>query len=118
MPIYEYRRKTDGSVFEVVQKAGDPVLEVCPTTGVPVEKLISRSSFQLKGGGWYTTDYKNAGTAPSPVETLSSEATPAAASSGSEAASSETKGPEAPASSEKSGGCTKPGCGGSGHCSS
>lgn len=60
MPIYEYRRP-DGTVFEVHQKLSDKALTKCPDTGVPVERIISRSSFQLKGGGWYTTDYAGAG---------------------------------------------------------
>lgn len=59
MPIYEYRRKTDGSVFEIEQRITDEPLKVCPTTGDPVERLISPTSFSLKGGGWYVTDYKS-----------------------------------------------------------
>lgn len=58
MPIYEYRRLTDGEVIEVIQKPGEAPLEKCPETGDPVEKLISRSAFQLKGAGWYVNDYK------------------------------------------------------------
>jgi len=59
MPIYEYRRKSDGSVFEVFQKISESPLSVCPDTGSPVERIISRTSFQLKGEGWYVTDYKS-----------------------------------------------------------
>jgi len=58
MPIYEYRR-ADGSVFEVMQKISDDALAVCPTTGQPVERIISQNAFHLKGGGWYKTDYAN-----------------------------------------------------------
>jgi putative FmdB family regulatory protein len=56
MPIYEYRR-ADGSVFEVMQKISDDALTACPTTGQPVERIISQNAFHLKGGGWYKTDY-------------------------------------------------------------
>jgi putative FmdB family regulatory protein len=56
MPIYEYRR-ADGSVFEVMQKISEDALVVCPTTGQPVERIISQNAFHLKGGGWYKTDY-------------------------------------------------------------
>lgn len=58
MPIYEYRRKTDGEIIEVRQSIKDDPLTKCPETGDPVEKIVSRSSFHLKGQGWYTTDYK------------------------------------------------------------
>jgi len=59
MPIYEYRRLSDGKIIEVQQSIKDDALTKCPETGDPVEKSISRTSFQLKGSGWYTTDYKS-----------------------------------------------------------
>lgn len=58
MPIYEYSCEKCAKVFETVQKFSDPPLTACPTCGSAVEKLISRTSFQLKGTGWYATDYK------------------------------------------------------------
>ena len=58
MPIYEYRCTGCGRVFEVMQKFSDePVKECRYCGGGEVEKLISRSSFILKGTGWYKTDY-------------------------------------------------------------
>ncbi|HEY1417803.1 MAG TPA: zinc ribbon domain-containing protein, partial [Myxococcaceae bacterium] len=60
MPIYEYRCEKCG-VFEETQRITDPALERCPTCRRKVRRLISSTSFQLKGGGWYVTDYGRAG---------------------------------------------------------
>ena len=60
MPIYEYRCEKCG-VFEQTQRITDPALERCPTCRRKVRRLISHTSFQLKGGGWYVTDYARAG---------------------------------------------------------
>lgn len=57
MPIYEYRCQSCGKVTEILQKMSDAPLKQCPKCKGKVEKLISRSSFQLKGTGWYVTDY-------------------------------------------------------------
>ncbi len=56
MPIYEYRCQKCGD-FEVTQKITDNALGRCPTCKGKVRKLISNTSFQLKGTGWYATDY-------------------------------------------------------------
>jgi putative FmdB family regulatory protein len=58
MPLYEYDCPTCKKVFEIVQKFSDPVLTACPTCSSPVTKVFSQTSFQLKGSGWYVTDYK------------------------------------------------------------
>ena len=60
MPIYEYRCEKCG-VFEQTQRITDPALERCPTCRRKVRRLISNTSFQLKGGGWYVTDYGRGG---------------------------------------------------------
>jgi putative FmdB family regulatory protein len=62
MPIYEYRCGKCGE-FEVFQRITDPSLKRCPTCQAKVTKLISNTSFHLKGSGWYITDYgrKDAG---------------------------------------------------------
>jgi len=60
MPIYEYRCEKCG-VFEETQRITDPALERCPTCRRKVRRLISNTSFQLKGSGWYVTDYARAG---------------------------------------------------------
>ena len=56
MPIYEYQCEKCG-VFEVTQRITDEQLKKCPTCHHKVQKLISNTSFQLKGTGWYITDY-------------------------------------------------------------
>ena len=57
MPIYEYQCDACGAVTERLQKMSDAPLRKCPKCGGKVEKIISRTSFQLKGSGWYVTDY-------------------------------------------------------------
>jgi len=56
MPIYEYECRKCGT-FEATQKITDKPLGKCPTCKGKVKKLISNTSFQLKGTGWYITDY-------------------------------------------------------------
>ena len=56
MPIYEYQCEKCGG-FEVTQKITENPLRRCPTCKGKVKKLISNTSFQLKGTGWYVTDY-------------------------------------------------------------
>ncbi len=56
--MYEYSCAKCERVFEVIQKFSDAPLSECPDCGGAVEKLVSQSSFALKGTGWYTTDYK------------------------------------------------------------
>lgn len=60
MPIYEYRCEKCGE-FEHTQRITDPPLDRCPTCRRKVRRLISNTSFQLKGSGWYVTDYARAG---------------------------------------------------------
>ena len=57
MPIYEYRCQDCDYEFERMQKFSDPPLQDCPSCNGDVQKLISRSTFHLKGDGWYVTDY-------------------------------------------------------------
>jgi putative FmdB family regulatory protein len=60
MPIYEYRCSSCGSEHEVLQKFSDPPLAVCPSCQKStLSKLVSAAGFQLKGSGWYATDFKN-----------------------------------------------------------
>lgn len=58
MPIYEYKCVKCQRVIEVMQKFSDKALTRCPSCGGRVSRLISNCSFQLKGSGWYVTDYK------------------------------------------------------------
>ena len=57
MPIYEYECTRCGRVEEVMQQFSDKPLKACPECSGKLQKLISRSSFHLKGTGWYVTDY-------------------------------------------------------------
>jgi putative FmdB family regulatory protein len=59
MPIYEYRCAECGFQEEYLQKVSEPPLTVCPSCGKPkFAKLLSAAGFQLKGSGWYATDFK------------------------------------------------------------
>ena len=60
MPIYEYACEHCG-VFEEMQRITDPPLAKCPKCKRKVRRLISQTSFQLKGSGWYVTDYARKG---------------------------------------------------------
>lgn len=62
MPIYEYACNACGHRLEIMQKINDPLASVCPACGASeLRKLISRAGFQLKGGGWYVTDFRDNG---------------------------------------------------------
>ncbi len=57
MPLYEYECESCGERFERIQKFSDPPVEVCPSCGGTVKKLLSSPAIQFKGSGWYITDY-------------------------------------------------------------
>lgn len=65
MPIYEYRCAECGFQDEFLQKHSDPLMTVCPSCGKEsFKKLLSAAGFQLKGSGWYATDFKGSGAKP------------------------------------------------------
>jgi putative FmdB family regulatory protein len=65
MPIYEYRCSSCGHELEALQKLSDPLLLACPACGKPaLSKLVTAAGFQLKGSGWYATDFKGSGSKP------------------------------------------------------
>jgi putative FmdB family regulatory protein len=65
MPIYEYRCSACGHELEVLQKFSEPPLTGCPECGkATLKKLVSVAGFQLKGSGWYATDFKSSGAKP------------------------------------------------------
>ena len=65
MPIYEYRCGSCGLEKEFLQKVSDAPISVCPSCGQSsMTKLISAAGFQLKGSGWYATDFRNSGARP------------------------------------------------------
>jgi putative FmdB family regulatory protein len=60
MPIYAYRCDACGHAQDVLQKISDPVLTVCPACGAPsFQKQLTAAGFQLKGSGWYVTDFRD-----------------------------------------------------------
>ena len=59
MPMYEYKCKDCGLVFEARQKFSDAPLTECSACGGHVSKLISQTGFALKGSGWYDQGYSN-----------------------------------------------------------
>ncbi|NLF53946.1 MAG: zinc ribbon domain-containing protein [Thauera phenolivorans] len=62
MPIYEYRCESCGFQKEHLQKMSDALLTTCPSCGKEsYAKLLSAAGFQLKGSGWYATDFKGGG---------------------------------------------------------
>jgi putative FmdB family regulatory protein len=65
MPIYEYRCRKCGQETEVIQKFSDRPLQRCKECRGKLDKLISRTSFQLKGGGWYAHGYGASGSGKS-----------------------------------------------------
>ncbi len=99
MPIYEYRCSSCGFQKEYLQKVSDPLLSVCPECNkATFGKMLTAAGFQLKGGGWYATDFKNSGAKPaaksagqsgttgkSESKTAAAAAAPAAAASAAKA---------------------------------
>jgi putative FmdB family regulatory protein len=59
MPIYAYRCEACGHAKDVLQKISDPLLTDCPACGAPAfKKQVTAAGFQLKGSGWYVTDFR------------------------------------------------------------
>ena len=69
MPIYAYRCATCGHAQDALQKMSDPVLTVCPACGAATYvKQVTAAGFQLKGSGWYVTDFREGSKAPKPTD--------------------------------------------------
>ena len=65
MPIYEYRCNSCGVHQDILQKISDAPLTTCPACGkATFSKQLSAAGFQLKGSGWYATDFKSSGSKP------------------------------------------------------
>src|SRR5512134_2173217 len=70
MPIYEYRCAACGFQNEYIQKVSDALLTTCPQCGKDTfKKLLTAAGFQLKGSGWYATDFKGGGAKPAETKT-------------------------------------------------
>lgn len=99
MPIYAYKCGACGHAKDVLQKISDAPLTVCPACGAPAfSKQLTAAGFQLKGSGWYATDFKNSGSAPKPAAAPAGEAASAggAAASAAPAAAAPAPAPSAP----------------------
>jgi len=110
MPIYEYQCQACHQTHEAIQKMSDAPLTDCPACHQPtLQRLVSAAGFQLKGTGWYATDFKNAGkpktkppaTAKSPDNTANPGEISSAAPK--EAAAGSTDTAQTSTSSDKSG---------------
>ena len=88
MPIYEYQCGKCGD-FEVMQKMSDKPLSTCPTCRRKVTKLISSTTFHLKGSGWYITDYARKGEGGTKSDKKSDDKKSEAASTSSDTGSSD-----------------------------
>ncbi|MDE2387708.1 MAG: zinc ribbon domain-containing protein [Betaproteobacteria bacterium] len=89
MPIYEYLCNSCGAEKEHLQKISDAPIAVCPVCGSSsYMKRISAAGFQLKGSGWYVTDFKNNKTQRTEAKTSAKENTQPAASAAADPAAS------------------------------
>ena len=101
MPIYAYKCSSCGFAKDVLQKISDAQLEVCPSCGQShFKKQVTAAGFQLKGSGWYVTDFRGNGSAPASntaaSQTDSGEAGAASPTAAATPAAADTK-PSAPA---------------------
>jgi putative FmdB family regulatory protein len=100
MPIYAYRCASCGHAKDVLQRLSDPLLTTCPSCGAEsFRKQLTAAGFQLKGSGWYVTDFKGGAPAATPDAAKPDATRPAA---GAEPAGKSTVEPAtaAPAKSE------------------
>jgi putative FmdB family regulatory protein len=103
VPIYAYKCSSCGHAQDVLQKMSDPLLTVCPECGKSTYvKQVTAAGFQLKGSGWYVTDFRNNGTGATgkaaPSSGSSSHDTGTGASSSSSSSTASASAPAAPAS--------------------
>ena len=102
MPIYAYRCASCGHSRDVLQKISDPVLTTCPVCGAEqFQKQVTAAGFQLKGSGWYVTDFRNGAGANAP-------ATGTAPAAGGDGAAAAPAPAAAPAASSDSGTASSP----------
>ncbi|HEX3633878.1 MAG TPA: zinc ribbon domain-containing protein [Casimicrobiaceae bacterium] len=103
MPIYEYRCNACGHKLESLQRLSDAPLVTCPACGKDaLAKQLSAAGFQLKGSGWYATDFKNSGSKPPAKDAAKPDAkadAPASATSDAKSETSTATKADAPAAS-------------------
>ena len=77
MPIYAYKCADCGHEKEVLQKISDAPLTDCPSCGRPsMAKMVTAAGFQLKGSGWYATDFKGGSSKPEAKPAAAADSTP------------------------------------------
>ncbi len=102
MPVYEYECSECGHRIEILQKISDPPVEYCEVCNGHMKKLISRSTFHLKGTGWYATDYASKNTSSSHESHTPSSSTESGKNASAKTeAKADSKGSKAAASSVK-----------------
>ena len=101
MPIYEYRCEKCDSHFEVIQKFSDKPLKFCSICKGRLTKLISQTSFQLKGSGWYVTDYAKSGKTTSKSDESSKPAAESSTKTAESSTNSETPSKKEPTKKAK-----------------
>jgi putative FmdB family regulatory protein len=104
MPIYEYRCAACNHELEALQKLSEAPLRTCPKCGKEsLTKLVSVAGFQLKGSGWYATDFKHSGAKPAAKDAPKSEAKAEGGDAkGADAKGGDAKPAEAPATAAAS----------------
>jgi putative FmdB family regulatory protein len=108
MPIYAYRCGSCGHAKDVLQKLSDPPLTQCPSCGAAsFSKQLTAAGFQLKGSGWYATDFKGGGAAPAKP----AESTPDAKSDGKSDGKTDSAGGDAKPAAAAEGSARTAGCG-------
>ncbi len=96
MPIYAYKCESCGHAKDVMQKMADAPLTDCPACGAAsFKKQLTAPGFQLKGSGWYVTDFKNGGGSTAAGTAATSTATAAASDTAQAASSTEASAPAA-----------------------
>ena len=104
MPIYEYRCASCGHELEALQKLSDAPLTVCPACHrADLKKLLSAAGFQLKGSGWYVTDFRNSGTKPAVKDKSAAPSNDNGAATTTDAASAKNEATAAEKGTTKSG---------------
>jgi putative FmdB family regulatory protein len=104
MPIYAYKCASCGFAKDVLQKISDPQLTDCPQCGAPsFNKQITAAGFQLKGSGWYATDFRGGNSKAAEKSTDTPASAPDSAKTESKPADSPA--PKTDAPSAASGGC-------------
>ena len=104
MPIYEFKcTNTDcGNVEEHLLRLSDPMPTGCEKCASPMEKLVSQTSFALKGSGWYVTDYKGSNPGAASAQSTSAAEKSESSTSTAPATGSESSTSSAPAASAPS----------------